>query len=194
VTASGIDVIDVALRVAAALEAAGGEYFVGGSFASSLQGEPRATNDVDFVIDLGIGRVEPFVARLGPDFEIDVDQLRDAIRRGTCANGFYLPWVLKVDFFGHAHGPFDESEFSRRTLVTVRDDGSALWVKTPEDTVLRKLWWFVQGGAVSDRQWRDVQGVLRAHRATLDPAYLDRWAQTLGVSELLEKARREAAD
>lgn len=42
--------LDVALRVAAALEAVGCEYFVGGSVASSLQGEPRATNDIDIVV------------------------------------------------------------------------------------------------------------------------------------------------
>src|SRR5262245_41355097 len=37
------DALDVALLVAGAIDAVGGEYFVGGSIASSLQGEPRAT-------------------------------------------------------------------------------------------------------------------------------------------------------
>lgn len=37
------DAIDVALKVAAALTVVGAEYFLGGSLASSLQGEPRAT-------------------------------------------------------------------------------------------------------------------------------------------------------
>jgi hypothetical protein len=179
--------------VARALEAAGGEYFVGGSLASSLQGEPRATNDIDFVIDLPIGRVSSLVRELGADFEVDTEQLIDAIRRGSCANAFYLPWVLKVDFFGHAHGAFDDSEFSRRTPVVVRDDGSSLFVKSPEDSVLRKLSWYRQGGEVSDRQWRDVQGVLRAHTGALDEAYLDRWAGVLDVAALLAKARREAS-
>jgi hypothetical protein len=36
------DALDVALLVAAAVERVGGEYFVGGSVASSLRGEPRA--------------------------------------------------------------------------------------------------------------------------------------------------------
>ncbi len=51
------DAIDVALRVASALEQVGADYFVGGSFASSLDGEPHATNDIDFVIDLKASRV-----------------------------------------------------------------------------------------------------------------------------------------
>lgn len=97
--------------------------------------------------------------------EVDAEQLREALLHGTSANIFYLPEVVKIDLFGHAHGPFDESEFSRRQRVVIRDDGRALFVKTAEDTILRKLWWYVQGGQVSERQWRDVLGVLRAHPA-----------------------------
>jgi hypothetical protein len=58
------DAVDVALRVASALEEVGARYFVGGSFASSLDGEPRATNDIDFVIDLKVGKIADFVAVL----------------------------------------------------------------------------------------------------------------------------------
>lgn len=58
------DVIDVALRVASAIEESGGTYFVGGSVASSVDGEPRATNDIDFVIDLPLGRIGDLRAAL----------------------------------------------------------------------------------------------------------------------------------
>ncbi len=40
----GENVIDIALKVARALVSVGTEYFVGGSLASSLQGEPRTTS------------------------------------------------------------------------------------------------------------------------------------------------------
>jgi hypothetical protein len=59
------DVIDVALRVAEALDSVGARYFVGGSLASSLDGQPRATNDVDFVIDIAVGKLAEFAATLG---------------------------------------------------------------------------------------------------------------------------------
>lgn len=48
--------LDVALRVATAFDAAGIFYFLGGSLASSLQGDPRAINDIDFVVDMVRGR------------------------------------------------------------------------------------------------------------------------------------------
>ena len=87
--------LDIAIRVAAAIESNGGNYFVGGSLASSLQGEPRATNDIDLVIELPLGKVRNFRSSLGADFELDEDRLRDALlhdssevalvpRRGMC--------------------------------------------------------------------------------------------------------------
>jgi hypothetical protein len=186
------DAIDVALRVAQALEGVGARYFVGGSLASSIYGEPRVTNDIDFVIDIGIGKIERFIGLLGTDFEVDVDTLRDAVLHGRSANGFYLPLVLKIDFFGNARGPYDEAEFARSRPVEVRS-GRALMVKSPEDTVLRKLLWYREGGEVSDRQWRDILGVLRAQNGTLDIAYLRDWASRLQLSPLLERAMSEAA-
>jgi hypothetical protein len=191
-TDSPDDVIDVALRVAGALESVGATYFVGGSLASSLHGEPRATNDIDFVIDMAIGRAGALAAALGEDFEVDVDMLRDAVMHGRCANVFYLPLAMKIDFFGHAHGAFDDAEFLRRRPILVRE-GRALVMKSAEDTILRKLLWFREGGEVSERQWRDVLGVLRAQQGNLDDAYLQEWARRLGIADLLERARAACA-
>ncbi len=186
------DVIDVALRVARALESVGARYFVGGSLASSLDGQPRATNDIDFVIDIPVGKLGDFAAALGPDFEIDGEMLRDAVLHGRSANIFYLPQVLKIDLFGHAHGPYDESEFSRRRAVTVRD-GVQLVVKAPEDSVLRKLLWYREGGEISDRQWHDILGVLRAQGDGLDMGYVRSWAARLSVGGLLDRATAEVS-
>jgi hypothetical protein len=189
-SSTSVDALDVALLVAAALDAAGCEYFVGGSVASSLQGEPRATNDIDIVVAMPLFKVLPFARALGSDFELDQEMLRDAISRGSSANMFYLPLVTKVDLFALGEAPYDEAEFSRRRRVRVRTTGEELWIKSPEDTVLRKLWWYQSGGAVSEKQWRDVAEVLRVS-GPLDDAYLDRWAPPLGVVHLLERMRRE---
>ncbi len=186
-----MDVLDVALLVAGALERTGVGYFLGGSLASSLQGEPRSTNDVDLVVDLGEEDVAPLVAALGPDFDVDEPALREAARSRTSWNVIYVPLVTKIDLFLLRDAPFDASEFARRRPVEVRE-GRTLFVKSAEDTVLRKLLWFRSGGGVSDRQWRDVVEVLRQSRAALDGAYLDLWAGRLGLVELLARARAEA--
>jgi hypothetical protein len=187
------DAVDVALRVATAIEKVGGSYFVGGSLASSMQGEPRATNDVDIVLEIHLGRIPEFVAALGSDFEVDVDALRAALLGGTPCNVFFLPLLTKVDLFGVGRTPYDEIEFSRRRPVLVREPNVHLVLKTPEDTVLRKLWWFRQGGEVSDRQWRDVIQVLKIAGASMEAGYLEQWSTTLGVDDLLRRAREQAA-
>jgi hypothetical protein len=191
---SDVDAIDVALAVARAIESVGGAYFVGGSVASSLQGEPRATNDIDVVVELPLGRLSDFARALGSDFEVDLDMLRDALLSGRTCNIFFLPAVMKVDLFAVGSTQFDEAEFARRKAVPVRPSGETLVLKTPEDTVLRKLLWFVAGGGVSDRQWRDIVEVLRVSGPGMDRAYLASWASRLGVDSLLEKARDEAGE
>ena len=188
----GLGPLDVALRVAQVLESLGIAYFVGGSVASSLQGEPRATNDIDIVVAMPVHRVRAFAERLGADFEVDQDMLREALIASASTNIFYLPLVTKIDLFGLGSAPYDEVEFGRRRRVRVRASGEELYVKSPEDTVLRKLCWYRDGGAVSEKQWRDVVEVLRISGADMTPAYLDLWAPRLGVAAFLSKARKEA--
>jgi hypothetical protein len=67
-----------------------------------------------------------------------------------------------------------------------------LLVASPEDMILQKLVWFRLGGGVSDRQWKDVQGMIQVQLPTLDFAYLNRWAAELKLTELLQEALEEA--
>jgi hypothetical protein len=67
----------------------------------------------------------------------------------------------------------------------------AVHFATPEDTVLHKLVWYKLGNQISDRQWRDVLGVLNVQGEALDYEYLDRWAPLLDVLDLLLRARKE---
>jgi len=187
-----VDALDVALRVTAALESVGADYFVGGSVASSLQGEPRATNDIDIVVSMLSFRVPALATALGNDFEVDQEMLRQALSNGGSANIFYLPFVTKIDIFGLGASQFDEAEFSRRRRTQVKVTGEELFIKSPEDTVLRKLLWYRQGGEVSSKQWRDVVEVLRVSGPQLSADYLDSWATRLGLEPLLARATAEA--
>jgi hypothetical protein len=65
-------------------------------------------------------------------------------------------------------------------------------VATPEDTLLAKLEWYRSGGEVSERQWRDVLGIMMVQGNKLDLAYLRQWAKELKVSDLLERALLDA--
>ena len=72
------------------------------------------------------------------------------------------------------------------------EEGSEANVASPEDTVLQKLVWYRKGGEVSDRQWRDVLGVLKTQGKSLEQEYFREWSPVLGVLDLLQRALREA--
>ena len=98
--------------------------------------------------------------------------------------------VTKIDIFALGPTPYDEVEFSRRRKVMVRASGEELFVKAPEDTILRKLLWYREGGEISEKQWRDVVSVLRISGSAMDHNYLRTWAERLKIANLLERAQK----
>jgi len=170
------------------------EYFVGGSIASMVFGEPRLTLDADVVARLRMEHADRIVALLGSDFYADLDAIRAAIDHHRSFNLIHLETMVKIDVYVAAPSAFVESEFARRIRRDVSASGAPLELDlaTPEDVVLAKLEWFRRGGEVSDRQWRDVLGVLKVQGNRLDVEYLQRWAPDLRVEDLLQRARDEA--
>jgi hypothetical protein len=185
------DIVEVAWAVAAALEAIGADYYIGGSVASSLQATARSTQDIDFVVVLRKGQANPLAAALGPDFSVDTEALDDAIARNWSWNIFHLPTGIKVDLMMRKETPYDLEAFGRRRRFRIDVDIEP-FVKSVEDSILKKLQWYRDGGEVSSTQWRDVVELIRVNRPDLDETYLDRWAPILRIQDLLARVRQEA--
>jgi hypothetical protein len=189
------DPIEVALRVARVLEENDVRYVVGGSLASSISGEPRSTLDVDLVVALSDEKVAAVLAALGEDFHADPEGIRRAIRDKSSANLIHLPTSIKVDLFVMGGSPVDEEQMDRRQCLRVAADPDRyLYVYTAEDILLQKLRWYRMGNEVSDRQWRDILGIVLVQGNALDLAYLSRAAEVLNVSDLLEQALGQARE
>jgi len=186
------DPVSVALIVAEALEACRVRYLVGGSLASAVSGEPRSTLDVDLVVELSEKDIEPFIAALGDRFHVDSDALRRAVRERASTNVIHYATSTKVDLFIAGGSPMDRQQMDRRQRVQVSTDPDGwLYVYRPEDILLQKLRWYRMGNEVSDRQWRDILGIILVQGDRLDRAYLHDGAETLGISDLLQRALSE---
>ena len=187
------EIFQVTRLVVAAFDATRVRYFLGGSVASAVYGEARSTRDIDFVAVMLPHHVEPFLAALGNEFYADATAIGAAVAARRSFNVIHLDTMVKADIFVFKADAFGRSQFTRRTARQLnQDDPTSIYVASAEDTVLAKLQWYRDGGGVSDRQWKDVLGVLKVQGATLDRAYLEEWARELGLTDLLCRALQDA--
>jgi hypothetical protein len=185
-----IDPLAVAWTVSQALTEIGVVHTIGGSLAASFAGEPRTTIDIDIVAAIEEFHAERFVALLIRDFYVDDASLRRAVHERSSTNLIHHQSQLKVDLFVAGGTPLDAQQLARRHVVDV-GMGRTLPVHPPEDILLQKLRWYQKGGSTSDRQWRDIQGIIRVQGERLDRGYLREHAPALEVEDLLTRALAE---
>lgn len=188
------DLVAALFPVADAFEALGVRYYLGGSVASSAHGIARASLDADIIAALELHHVDPLTNRLQSAYYIPVDRLRAAVAGRLSCNFIHMSTMFKIDVFVSKGRPFDRqaAERARAQALDESPDARCFPVASPEDTVLAKLEWFRLGGETSERQWWDIVGVLKV-TGDVDPEYLRRWAVSLGVADLLERALAESA-
>ncbi|MFZ5855624.1 MAG: hypothetical protein ACOYZ6_02235 [Chloroflexota bacterium] len=185
--------VEVTLKVTDALEKLGIPYLIGGSLASTLYGMVRTTQDSDIVAEMRLEHLQAFVSFLQVEFYVDDEMISEAIKHNSSFNIIHRETMFKVDVFIPRQRPFLESQLSRaRKQTFIFETEVSARFASPEDTILSKLEWYRMGGEVSDRQWRDILGVLKTQAGELELGYLRKWAGELKVSDLLERALKEA--
>ncbi|HXE54139.1 MAG TPA: hypothetical protein VN541_14045 [Tepidisphaeraceae bacterium] len=180
-------------KVAQVLQQAGLEFMITGSFVSSMQGEPRASHDIDVVVELTqTGASALLAAFTSPDYYLDEHAIRSAMNAQGAFRQFNLLDISqgnKVDFWILSDDPFDQSRFARKHVDSI--EGLAVPVSRPEDTILMKLRWADMSGG-SEKQVVDALRVFEVQAKRLDLAYMEHWATQLRVLPLWERIQREA--
>ena len=181
---------DALFQVLDALEALQIPYMVVGSFASTFWGRPRATHDADLVVEITGEEVAELARLLAPHFYAPPFVIEDAVRKRGQFNLIHLDYAFKVDLWLLKDSPYDAVCFERRLPGVMFE--REVWVSSPEDVILSKLLWY-RAALALEQQFQDVLGVYEIQEPYLEQDYLDRWARALGIADLLDRVKQEAA-
>jgi hypothetical protein len=175
-------------RMTRLLDSARIPYMLAGSFASTFYGPPRSTHDIDLVVDPSSESLDRLLDALDPTrYYVSREAAREALRARSQFNVIDLETGWKVDLIVRKERPFSREEFRRRQIARVA--GVSVFVASVEDAILSKLEWAKLGG--SERQLRDVEGMLAVHATALDIAYVEHWARVLAVVDLWTRVREQ---
>jgi hypothetical protein len=170
-------------HVADALEQLGVPYFVTGSVASMVYGEPRMTADVDIVARLTLSKIGDFCRAFPEDrFYVSLDAARDAIRNHAQFNIIDSTSGFKADIMIPGRGVLDEQRFLHSRQLRLEGSDRAVWVSSPEHLILKKLEFYREGE--SEKHLRDIAGIIKGRGDALDRTYIADWAAKLGVADL----------
>ncbi len=177
-------------------------YVIIGAFAGTAYGVTRVTLDVDIVVDLREPHIHALAAAFPPPrFYADPDQMRDSIRLGIMFNIIDSSQARKVDLIPVTMKPgygFALANRIRREIFIEANVTLPAWFAKPEDVIVGKLMAWQEGR--SFKHEADIRDILTAVHlgddealsTAFDPAYIDRWAASLGrdVAQFWQELKR----
>jgi hypothetical protein len=179
----------IASLLAQILNTANIPYYITGGVAAIAHGEPRATIDLDVVIGIDLADLPALAA----NFETQgfyVAGLADVMTGSLrCLNITHLETIENIDLMISGREKYDLIKFDRARAYTLPGSG-AVAISSPEDVIISKLVW--RRESQSDKQWRDILGILKVQREKLDFVYLREWVEWFGLDNDWLRAKIEA--
>lgn len=179
----------IASLLAQILNCANVPYYITGGVAAIAHGEPRATIDLDVVIGIDLTDLPTLAA----NFEAQgfyVAGLADVMAGSLwCLNITHLETIENIDLMISGREEYDLIKFDRSRSYTLPGSGEVS-IASPEDVIISKLVW--RRESQSDKQWRDILGILKVQQEKLDFVYLQRWVEQFGLEDDWRRAKVEA--
>lgn len=177
---------DILVSITAFLSGNNVPYMVTGAWSVIYYGRPRASHDIDFVVEIEPNQTEKILTilkKLSHDFQFQEHAIREAIKNKGMFNVIYIPTYLKLDFWLLTTDEFDKNRFRRKQEVEVL--GQKMMLATAEDTILQKLRWYKMSPI--EKSLIDAAFVYQIQKKNLDSTYLTNWAKFLKVTKQLKK-------
>ena len=175
-------------QLIATLEDLGITYMLVGSFASGAYGEPRLTQDIDFVVDLSQDQVSALCAAFPEKkYYVSPDAAREAVRQVGQFNVIHPASGTKIDFIIARKDRWGRAQLARRQRVQILPDREG-YLARPEDIIISKMQYYRQGE--SEKHLRDITGILKASGRDVNRAYVRQWASNLGLTQIWDAILR----
>ena len=173
---------DLLRHVIQVLEEQGVTYMLVGSMASIIYGEHRFTADVDIVVELNAEQADALCAAFpAGEYYVSPEAAREAVRLRRQFNIIHPASGMKVDLILARSDPWGKSQVARRQRVKIMPDREG-YIARPEDIIISKMRYYEMGGSV--KHLRDITGILNVSGKKVDRAYIERWAEELGLKEV----------
>lgn len=158
-------------------------YAITGGIGSSFYGQPRTTHDFDIVVNLltGKNKTKQIFNSFIKDYYVSEEAIIDSVVHRTMFNIIHHNTGIKIDCWILKDDAYNMESFARRKKETFA--GKQIYFLTPEDLILSKLLWYKV--SESERQLKDVRGILEIRKDELDLKYLKKWAIKLKIDAIL---------
>lgn len=185
-----LDLVGFLKLVIDALQASGVEYLIGGAIAEWAWGEPRATQDLDLVVNIPIKAINKLSKELKKrDMLLPAEVILDSIledRADIPINAIHMHSGLKADLYPVREGDeLRQSAFQRRELVDYGHPIGKVYIHSPEDLIIYKLMYF--GLSQQSKHSRDIAAILKSKKDELDLDYIDGWVTRLGLASIWQE-------
>lgn len=188
-----LDITGFLKLILEALKASKVDYMIGGAIAEWAWGEPRATQDLDVVINLPIKSIGGFSRELEKrDMLVPADIILDTIaedRADIPLNAIHMHSGLKADLYVMRDGDaLRQSAFQRRILVDYGPPIGKVYVHAPEDLIIYKLTYLGLSG--QSKHARDIAAIMKAQTESIDFQYIEKWVNQLGLGGIWEELKQ----
>jgi hypothetical protein len=178
---------DFVKLVIEALEALGIEYLIGGAVAAWAWGEPRSTMDLDLVANV----LPESAVVLSQELEkrnmlVPADIIMDTImedKEDIPISAIHLYSGFKADIY--LLRPLDElrhNALARRQVVDYGPPIGKIYVHSPEDLILYKVWFFSLSHQT--KHIRDIAAIMKSQGDKIDFQYLATWMERKGLQSI----------
>ncbi len=161
-------------------------YMITGAWSAIFYGRPRASHDIDFVVEINKSKKNRMVnifKQLPSEFLVQSHQIEDAIVTKSFFNILHLPSVWKLDFWLLDDDEFNRTRYARKKREKILDQN--MYIASAEDTILKKLLWYTESKI--EKHFVDAAFVYQIQKENLDKKYLEKWAKKQGTTKLLKE-------